>query len=202
MGLFATSEFLYRIRQWDVENTRKVAHAGAGLLSLSFPFLFEKVGYVAIICGAFLVILAVTKRLRLMPSIHAVKRVTYGSTMFPLVVCICFWVYSLDRDLAKFYLPVLVMGLADPAACLVGRRYPIRKLVLKKSLGGSLAFWAVALVLSIGVGCFLKPNTDWSAVLFTSIAVASVSTVAEAVSQKGMDNLTIPLSVLAVLYFM
>lgn len=199
LALFVVSEYLYHRRQWDAENTRKVAHAGAGLLALSFPLLFKDTVYVVVLCSTFLLILGITKRTGLLRSIHAVNRVTYGSTMFPVVVCICFWFYSRDLDLIKFYLPTLIMALADPAACLVGRRYPIRPLIKKKSLGGSLAFLGVALVLSVLMFVMLRTGTDWRLAVPQCLAIALVSMTAEAITQKGFDNLTIPLSTLALL---
>jgi len=199
LGLFVISEYLYHRRNWDAENTRKVSHAGAGLLALSFPLSFQDSMYVVALCSTFLIILGLTKRIGWLHSIHAVERITYGSTMFPLVVCICFWFYSRDLDLIKFYLPVLIMALADPAACLVGRRFPIRPLVKKKSVGGSLAFFGVALFLSMFMFFLLRSNPDWRLVVPQCLTIAFVSMSAEALTQKGFDNLTIPLSTLAVL---
>ncbi|MBU6340933.1 MAG: phosphatidate cytidylyltransferase [Bacteroidetes bacterium] len=197
--LFGICEYLYHVRKWQVENTRKVAHAGSGLLALSFPFILEDYRLVFLICGAFLLILVVTKYTKLLRSIHAVARVTYGSSMFPIVVSICFWFYSRDHDLIKFYLPILVMALADPAACLFGRRFPMMKLYKKKTLGGSLVFFATAFCL--GVFCFNAFQTGAGVELwiFKCALLALCTTLAEALSQKGSDNLTIPLSALGVL---
>lgn len=197
--LFALCEYLWHKHRWDTEHTRKVAHAGSGIMALSFPYWFSDVIFVVVLCSTFLLILALTKRSKWLRSIHAVKRETYGSTMFPLVVCICFWFYSREGLLVLFYLPILIMALADPAACLAGRRYPIVKLYKSKSLGGSLAFFGVAFVLGLGAFGFLSPHTNWLVFLPRCVAIALACTVAEAVTQKGFDNLTIPLSALLVL---
>jgi phytol kinase len=196
--LFALCEYLWHKQDWDTEHTRKVAHAGSGIMALSFPYWFSDVLFVAVLCSTFLLILALTKRSKWLRSIHAVKRETYGSTMFPLVVCICFWLYSREGKIVLFYLPILIMALADPAACLVGRRYPILKMYKSKSLGGSLAFFTVAFVLSMGAFVWLRP-TDWHIFLPRCLAIAAACTTAEAVTQKGFDNLSIPLSALGVL---
>ncbi len=196
--LFALCEYLWHKHHWDTEHTRKVAHAGSGIMALSFPYWFGEVIFVVVLCGIFLLILALTKRSKWLRSIHAVKRETYGSTMFPVVVCICFWLYSQKGSLVLFYLPILIMALADPAACLVGRRYPIMKLYKSKSLGGSLAFFMVAFMLGVAAFAFLDPS-NWQEFLPRCIAVAATCTIAEAITQKGFDNLTIPLSALGVL---
>jgi phytol kinase len=199
--LFGICEILYHKFDWNAENTRKVAHAGSGTMALSFPAFFESFGYVAALCAAFLGILFLTKQMRLLRSIHGIARVSYGSSMFPIVVAVCFWFYSQDHNLAKFYLPVLIMALADPIACLVGRRFPIVKIWGKKTLGGSTGFFLTAFSIC---GAFYvlialhKPTAIPFALCFT---ISLVATVAEMVSNKGFDNLTIPLSVLGVLAF-
>lgn len=200
LALFGLCEYLWHHRKWDAEHTRKVAHAGSGLMALSFPYWFHDLAFVVALCGLFLVILSATKRRGLLPSIHAVSRETYGSTMFPLVVCICFWFYSREGALVKFYLPILIMALADPAACLVGRRFPLMQLYKKKSLGGSLAFFTVAFGLSVAL--LASSGLGFGRVLMYSTAIGLAGTFAEALTQKGFDNLSIPLSVLAVLFFL
>jgi dolichol kinase len=197
--LFGICEYLYHVRHWQTENTRKVAHAGSGLLALSFPFIFQDYRYVVLICALFLVILVITKYTGLLRSIHAVARVTYGSSMFPIVVSICFWFYSRDQDLIKFYLPILVMALADPAACLFGRQFPLAKLYKKKTLGGSLAFFATALFLGLLCFSIFQTGASLDKWLYKCVLLALCTTLAEAFSQKGSDNLTIPLSALGVL---
>lgn len=199
LGLFALCEWLYHRRGWQAEHSRKVAHAGAGLLSLSFPFLLEDFWLVALICGLFLVILVITKYTGLLRSIHAIDRVSYGSTMFPFVVCLCFWRYAESRQLIQYYLPILIMALADPAACLAGKRFQGIKLYQNKTLVGSLVFFLVAvcltLLLSFSTGYFGSTGN----VLVLALLVGLASTAAEAISGHGLDNLTIPVTALLVL---
>ena len=47
------------------------------------------------------------------------------------------------------------MALADPAACLIGKRWPLMKLYQKKTLGGSLAFFIVAVFLTLLLGLLM-----------------------------------------------
>lgn len=199
LALFLLCEWLFHRRLWDVEHTRKVAHAGAGLMALSFPLVFTELWQVLVLCGLFLLILVVTKYTGLLRSIHAITRVSYGSTMFPLVVVICFWRYTQTHNLVHFYLPVLVMALADPAACLVGKKMPIRKLYMNKSLGGAIAFFIVAFSLAIGMFYGFGHDTASSGLVTRAALVGGVTTLAEAFSGRGFDNLTIPMAALAVI---
>ncbi len=199
LGLFVLCEWLYHRQGWQAEHSRKVAHAGAGLLSLTFPFLLKDFWVVALICGLFLVILVVTKYTGLLRSIHAIDRVSYGSTMFPFVVCLCFWRYTESGQLIEYYLPILVMALADPAACLTGKRFPSMKLYQNKTLVGSLAFFLVAAALTLVMAFSTGFVGATGNVLLLALLVGLATTVAEAFSGRGLDNLTIPLAALLVL---
>jgi phytol kinase len=140
----------------------------------------------------------VTKRTGVLHSIHGIARVSFGSTMFPFVVCLCFWRFSQTQNLIHFYLPVLIMSLADPVACLVGKRLPMMKLFRKKTLGGSLAFFVVALTLTLLLSTFWH-GENFEISFTRAILVAFATTVAEALSGRGFDNLTIPLTTLALI---
>lgn len=199
LALFVFCEYLYHRRGWQAEHTRKVAHAGSGLLALCFPLFFQDYRFVILLCSLFLLILVVTKRTGMLRSIHGIARVSFGSTMFPFVVCLCFWRFSQTHQLIHFYLPVLIMALADPVACLVGKRLPLLKLYRKKTLGGSLAFFLVACGLTLVLGRVWQEQLHLSIPVSRALLIGLTTTVAEAVSGKGFDNLTIPLTTLMVL---
>lgn len=199
--LFVLCEWLYHRRGWQAEHSRKVAHAGAGLLSLAFPFLLHDFWVVALICGLFLTILVVTKYTGLMRSIHAIDRVSYGSTMFPFVVCLCFWRFSQTQQLIQYYLPILIMALADPTACLVGKRFPSKKLYQNKTLAGSLAFFIVAVSLTLIMAVATGYAEPFGSMMLLALLIGLASTTAEALSGQGLDNLTIPMTTLLVLHW-
>jgi len=199
LGLFVLCEWLYHRRGWQAEHTRKVAHAGAGLLSLVFPLLLQDFWVVALLCGVFLAILVITKYTGLMRSIHAIDRESYGSTMFPFVVCLCFWRFAQTHQLIQYYLPILIMALADPAACLVGKRFASKKLYLNKTLAGSLAFFFVAASLTLIMAFTTSLCAQVGNWLLLALYVGLGTTAAEAVSGRGLDNLTIPLTALLLL---
>lgn len=196
LALFGLCELLYYKRRWQAEQTRKLAHAGSGLLALTFPFFFHDFYWVLGLSLVFFIILALSKKVGMMRSIHGIARVSYGSAMFPLVVIICFWFYAQSHSLLHFYLPILVMALADPAACLIGKKLPIKKLYKKKTLGGSLAFFLVAFSLTLGFSVIGQPDFEIGKAVLKACLVALATTTAEVFTNHGFDNLTIPLAAL------
>src|SRR5688500_9854136 len=84
--LFVLADLLYRNKILQPDHTRNIVHAGAGLIALLFPFYFNDVLPVAILCGGFLLLLLLTKRFSLLGAVNAVERNTYGSILYPVSV--------------------------------------------------------------------------------------------------------------------
>jgi len=89
---------------------------------------------------------------------------------------------------------VLVLGVGDPAAAVVGRRFGKTKLINGRSLEGSLAFVAVATVVC-GATLLAFRDDVTLASAFTLAAIGAVAgAIAELVSRRIDDNFTIPLA--------
>jgi len=198
--LFASAEFLHHFIKVEVEKTRKLVHLGSGMITMLFPLFFHSITEVAVLSIAFLGLLAISKRFNMLSSINAVARKTTGSYWFPISVILCFAAQIHFDDLAFFYMPILTLTLADPVACLVGRRLPLHIFNFKesqKSIGGSLAFFLVSFGLSL-----IFIGDEFQSGLATHFMIASAATLAEFVGGKGYDNVTIPASCIAMLYFL
>ncbi len=203
LALFGLAEYLYRVKKVKAEVTRKIVHIGTGLLTLLFPALLKNHWQVLLLCGSFLVLLVASLAYRWLPSINAVRRVSYGSLLYPVSVYGCYLVYtSSDAGLLTFYLPILTLAFCDPLAAWVGKRFPVGKYRLGKShktVSGSLAFFVAAFLLASGVlFCHSAKALSVEKILLFSSIVALAATGAEAVSGAGTDNLTIPATVLLV----
>ncbi|MFZ4619663.1 MAG: diacylglycerol/polyprenol kinase family protein [Bacteroidota bacterium] len=114
-----------------------------------------------------------------------------GATNVLIAASICVIVFPKLIVLTAF--PILIVS--DSVAALFGRRYGKRKF-LQKSLEGSIAFFASALLV-----VYFTPKVDYSITEYAIGALAAlVGTVVEAGSWKIDDNLSIPLSVGAVMW--
>jgi phytol kinase len=149
----------------------------------------------------FALILFLSLRFNLLRSINDIDRVSHGSLLYPLAVYGCFLGYNYHgNQYIYFYLPVLTMAICDPIAATFGKRWPYGKFYIKqgkKTLVGSLSFFVAAVALTVALFHLLSLNGYPSALIIASLAVAA--TLAEAVSVKGLDNITIPISVVLVL---
>ncbi len=102
-------------------------------------------------------------------------------------------VLALMREPMAASVAVVVMGFGDPAAALVGRRYGRVKLLNGRSLEGSLTFFAVGFAAGLAV---LTAYADfpWGPRLALAAAAALTGAVAELVSRRVDDNLSVPIS--------
>ena len=152
--LFGISELLFHVAKVQVEISRKVSHIGTGFLTMLFPVWLHSHWSVLILCTSFLAILVLSQQFGLLRSINGISRKSYGSMSYPIIVYFCFLASSSlqtsqfgDHNYSFFYLPILTMALADPAAAFVGMRWPIGIYTIgidKKSASGSFAFFSVA----------------------------------------------------------
>ena len=207
LALFGLAEILFHWGKVQAENTRKLVHAGTGLLTLLFPIYLEHIWQVALICSAFLLLLIVSLRYRFLPSINKVERKTAGSLLYPVIVLVVFSYYHLMQQeifffhpYIYFYLPMLILAICDPVAAISGKWYQQRYASREgKTFFGSTGFFLAAWLIGF---LFLSLYTYLSIppLLLVSFFIAILAALSERFSNGGWDNFTIPLSVMIVLY--
>lgn len=184
-ALFISAEVLRR-RGVGADATRRYTHAtGASVAALLPAFLtVEESVALAVVIAA---VLAWTYRQGILRSVHGVERPTLGAALFPLglaLAAIVGWPQP-----ASYVLGALTFALADPAAALAGAwlsspRWRVWKGT--KSLGGSLAFFGVALAIGLVA-------TAWAPLSLGAVAaVALFLALVEGSLGFGLDNLVLP----------
>jgi phytol kinase len=188
------------------ELIRKLLHMGMGLLTLSFPWLFD-VAWPIVVLGVLSV--AGMLSLRLVHGLRnsfgcvvsGVSRVSLGEVYFPLAVAILFLLY-LHTDhpdpacrVLLYCIPILLLTLADAMAALVGVRYGHAHYATsdgRKSIEGSLAFFLVA-YFCVQVPLLLFSNLGRKEILLIGLLLAWLAMMFEAIAWAGLDNLILPL---------
>lgn len=201
LTLFALAEFLYHRLSVKVELTRKLVHVGTGLLALLFPVMLGNHWLVLFLCASFALILIASLKLKWLPSINAIERESVGSLAYPVAVYACYLAYDYhQQQYIYYYLPIVILAICDPIAALTGKRWPVGKYRIgseSKTFMGTSMFFISALIIVINFtwnsAGFSSPNQ----IIISAFIIGVLSSFVEAISKKGWDNLTIPLSVLA-----
>ncbi len=199
--LFASAELMYHKFGVKAEVTRKYVHLLTGLLTMFFPPMLDNHWFVLALCGSFLGILIGSMILNLLPSINAVDRVTRGSLLYPVVVYGCFLAFNYYGQFVFYYIPILILAICDPVAALMGKRWPISPYKIfgtTKTMMGSTSFFIVAVIASFVLFVGIDEAPIFEAIVL-SIGIALVTTIAEAATGKGYDNISIPASAMALL---
>jgi phytol kinase len=179
------------------EHLRKLLHTGSGLLTLSFPWLFDTPTAVIVLCAATASLLLAVKlipafRRELGQVVDGVDRETLGEVYFPIAVAGLF-VLAHGRDPLLFTVPILILSLADAVSALIGARYgQVRFTGSNKSLEGSIAFFVVAFF-SVHVPLVLFGDAGRVETLLISLILAFLVMLLEGCAWRGLDNLFIPI---------
>ena len=124
---------------------------------------------------------------------YRVGRLSFGEFFFPLSVI---GVVLLAQTKWEFAASVLVLGLADAMAAIVGKKYGASTtyaiLGQKKSLAGSAAFFVVALAITSWYALF-APHIHGLLPGLAIVAISLVLTLTENIGVYGSDNFLIPL---------
>lgn len=184
------------------ELSRKIIHITMGLVTLSFPWLFDAtwpVWTLGILSAVMLVGIRSVRALnqQLGSVLGGVKRESWGEIYFPLSVCLLFTLSQKAADSHLLYvLPLLVLTFADAVAALIGVRYGnwhYTTLDGKKSVEGSLAFLLVAFF-SVHIPLLLVSDVGRAETLLIGCLLGMVAMMFEAITWRGLDNLILPLA--------
>jgi uncharacterized protein (TIGR00297 family) len=210
------AELVRKALRWPPEVIRKLVHISTGVLIFFAPKIFNS-GVPAILLAVIFIIVNFTAiELGLLKGMHGTNRRSYGTVYYPLsfliLVLLC-W----DTIPQIISISILVLGLSDAAAAIVGENLSSPHVYFltsdKKSLEGSAAMFATTVIVvavlldtSFGLNGTLEFNffPGLSRTVLASLIALAVSLFAtawEAISSKGLDNLTIPLSTAFVLHF-
>jgi len=199
------NELIYRRLNMEGEFTRKFAHLAATLATLPFPYIFPSHWYVLVLALVFGAFLFVTWRSRRLGSIHSIERKSWGSYLLPLSIYLTFMISDLTGNKFIYILPMLILAVCDPLAAILGMS--IKKMngqikifgkPILKTWVGSGAFFILSFVISL-IALYLHLEVLDLKTFWLALAVAIAGTLAELVSWRGADNLTVPLSVVLVL---
>jgi phytol kinase len=189
--------------------SRKITHICAGSVIVFLPLFIDGDWSHNLNITVFAVwtLLLIQKGLFAADDDQAVKTMTRtgdkrellkGTLYFVLVAMICGTFYYKQP---AGILAMAMLGWGDGLAPVIGTRYGRMKyrILSDKSVEGSLAF----LVGSIAAGLFfIQLIAPGSLSAGKIIAIAVIATIAEGISPKEVDNLTIPLAVITAVRFL
>lgn len=213
-GLLGIAEVIRHVRNFTQDFTRKIVHIGAGMWVFGILAIFET-WYIGIIpFASFIVLNYITYRYRLLDAVDS-EDSTPGTVYFALSITIlfmAFWrTHSPDDRGVIAAAGVMAMTWGDAMASIIGRRFGRHRYTFRgdtRSWEGSAAMFtasslAMFLTLYLLPGTSLAPTTpDFSLAtsLIAAVCAACVATLAEGLSPRGTDNISVPILATATLW--
>ncbi len=181
--------------------TRKFVHIGVGLWAIGTVLVFQN-WYAAIVPPlSFIVLNYISYRREVFKAMEMADKSNLGTVYFPIsfaiVIALC---WARPAVIAAGLMP---MTWGDALASIIGRRWGRRRYTVggsTRSLEGSAAMFVFSLasVFLVLWGFGTPPVTAG----LHALGVAAVATAVEAVSVKGLDNITVPLASALVLWML
>jgi dolichol kinase len=193
---------LNRIFHISQKASRKFLHAMIGNLPFVIPFFTASV-YPALVAAPFILVTFIASPLspfkNLSKKMKGLSEITEEGHHLGLVFYAVSYTVLALLFASKPYIiaaGILPMAYGDSIASLIGERFGKTKykLTASRSLEGSAAmflicFVTVVLSLAFFSAFYQLLTLNW---IVTALAVAAATTVIEAISPKGSDNLTVP----------
>lgn len=193
-GMIGVAELLRYRLGYSINFTRKVIHIGVGMVSWALHFLFDSPLFFLIGCAVFVVITFVDWKYGLIASMASSDESNLGTVYFPIAAGVVAWLFWETPPLMVAALMPLTWG--DGLAPVVGRTYGRNAYFVynhKRTLEGSAGFF-VAGFLFTWLALWLVPGMPMItpvAALAPALVITTATTLTEAVSIWGLDNLTI-----------
>jgi len=188
----------------SAELQRKLVHVAVGLFALPLPLFLDRTSFAIFALLGFIILVIFRlpiMRQTLSRSVHCVERQSWGDVLLLVSVSVLFFSSGADRLL--YILPLAIITLSDASAALVGTQYGQRKFGpagREKSLEGSAIFFLVSWVVTVTI-LILVPHVARQMILPLATIIAAFSTLVEASSWRGLDNLFVPIGIYALLAF-
>ncbi len=189
-------ELLRRALGYSQEFTRKFIHIAVGMISLPTALLFHHLGWAIIPPLSFVAINYLDYRYGLIQAMMSSNRSNLGTVYFPLsfaVILALFWGNPSGAAAHPHLIIAALMPMTwgDALAAIVGQRFGRRRYTVlgaTRTLEGSAAM-LLASMIAVFLALWPLPVGMRAA---AALVTALVATLAEALSSRGIDNLTVP----------
>lgn len=194
--------FAKLFERFGKEASRKFIHILLANWWFIAMYFFDNVIWVSIVPLSFVIINHISYKRNLISVMEREKQDGLGTVYYALSLLILSIItYGITKRPEIGLCSTLIMGYGDGLAGIIGKKvksYEYKIGNTKKTLAGSLTMFIITFIM-IAIYSGLSEINLW---VLKSILIAIILTIIEAVSIKGTDNITIPLSACVLLLLM
>lgn len=174
------------------ELSRKIVHIGVSNWWIIVMIFFDNVYLASIVPTLFVILNYISYKKSIFSSIEREGEKSLG-TVYYAISCLVLTILTFTYFKSKLYagIGILVMGYGDGLAAVMGQKIKFPQYMIfkqKKTIAGSLTMFIVSFIV---ISILTLIYNQFS--LLNILIVASISTILEALSIWGTDNLTVPI---------
>ena len=188
------------------EASRKFIHIMLGNWWFIAMYFFSSVWFAIFVPAVFVIVNYLSYKKNLIKVMEREQQDGLGTVYYALALLILAVVsFGIFKKPELGLIPTLVMAYGDGLAAVVGKLIKSKKYKLsdtKKSFAGSITMFLISLLLIGGYLIYVHSDVFWQTAHWSlvTIMMAFVVTAIEAISGKGTDNITVPISTLIMIF--
>lgn len=200
--IIGLSSLLTKFNVLSNEGSRKFIHVGVSNWWIIAMIFFNSNIYAAMVPALFVIINYISYKKQVFKAMERDgSKNDLGTVYFAISLLILALIAFKNSEFSYIgALGILIMGYGDGFAAIVGIKYGRHKFKVlgnSKSLEGSLAMFIFSFTVSLFILYIFNPIN----IILFSLILALISTILEAFSPYGLDNLTVPLGT-SLLYYL
>ncbi len=181
------------------EASRKFVHIMLSNIWFFYLIFIDSISYAWILPAVFVIMNSLSYKFKIFKSIERENSDGFGTIYYAIsILLISLFTYKIGNPLLG--LPgILVMGYGDGFAAIIGQKIKSKEYKVgntTKTIAGSTTMFLFSLAICMVVFRILNMEYFW----VKAIGVAVVATILEAVSIKGLDNISVPVLVTILTY--
>lgn len=187
------------------EISRKFIHIMLGNWWIIAMYFFSNVWYAIFVPTTFVIINYLSYKNDLIKIMERDEQDGMGTVYYAIALLILSIVsFGIFKNPLLGLAPTFVMAYGDGLAAVIGKNIKSKKYKIsstKKSIAGSITMFVITTLIIGGYLAFVHTGVFWNTAHWPTIAVLMGFTITslEAISGKGWDNITVPLTTLALL---
>lgn len=187
------------------EASRKFIHIMLGNWWFIAMFFFTNVCFAIFVPLTFVIINYLSYKYNIIKVMERDEQDGLGTVYYAVTLLILAIVsFGIFKNPILGLVPNLIMAYGDGLAAIIGKNAKSKRYKLgdsKKSFAGSLTFFVIATILIGGYLMYMKQEIFWQSAHWSLVSIMSAFfiTAIEAISSKGTDNITVPISSLILL---
>lgn len=187
------------------EASRKFIHIMLGNWWFIAMFFFTNVWFAIFVPATFVIINYLSYKYNIIKVMERDEKDGLGTVYYAVTLLILAIVsFGIFKNPTLGLVPNLILAYGDGFAAIIGKTVKSKRYKLsdsKKSFAGSLTMFIISTLLIGGYLMYMNPEIFWQSAHWPLVAImiAFIITAIEAISSKGTDNITVPISSLILL---